>query len=99
MRPILDRIVVKRLPRAYRGLVALLPEDIPKDVYEAASAPETVVHGLVMRTGPGRRRRGGGRLAMPVRQGDEVLFYSHVGVPIGDGLLVMKPEDILGMVC
>jgi len=96
LRPILDRIVIKRI-RDVRPETSLLQlaEDVPSDVFEAASAPETVILGVVLRVGPGRRRRGGGRILMPVRQGDEVLFYSHVGVPIGGRLLVMKPEDLL----
>lgn len=57
--------------------------------------------GEVLAAGPGRHdRKLGGRVPMTVQVGDRVLYHRTTGVEIrqdGEKLLVMKDEDILGV--
>jgi chaperonin GroES len=65
IRPLSDRIVVKRLP----------DPNSPSSIIEVPERAETKsLRGLVLAVGPGRRAEDGSRIPVDVRPGQTVLF-------------------------
>jgi chaperonin GroES len=91
IRPIHDRVMVKRLEEERRTASGIVIPDT------AAEKPDT---GEVLAVGDGKRTEEGKILPMSVKVGDKVLFGKYSGqtvVVFGEELLVMREEDILGV--
>lgn len=90
LKPLHDRVVVKRLPAESVSVGGIL---IPEN---AAEKPE---QGEVLAVGPGRCNDAG-LVPMSVSVGDKVLFGKYSGQTAkvnGDEILVMREEDIMGI--
>ena len=88
IRPLHDRVIVKRLEAERSGIV--LPD----------TAGEKPDQGEVLAVGPGKRDEAGKLLPMDVKVGDRVLFGKYAGQTVkvnGEELLVMREEDIMGV--
>jgi len=91
IRPLHDRVIVKRLEEERTTASGIVIPD------SAAEKPDT---GEVVATGTGKVSDDGKTLALDVKAGDKVLFgkYSGQSVKIdGEELLVMREEDIMGV--
>ena len=91
IRPFHDRVIVKRLEEERTTASGIVIPD------SAAEKPDT---GEVVATGTGKVSDDGKTLALDVKAGDKVLFgkYSGQSVKIdGEELLVMREEDIMGV--
>ena len=65
------------------------------------SAAEKPDVGEVVAVGEGRRNKAGERVALDVKVGDKVIFGKYSGQTVkvdGEELLVMREEDIFGIV-
>ena len=92
IRPLHDRVVVKRLEAE---------EKTSSVIILAPSATEKPDMGEVIAVGAGKLGRDGNRRALDVKVGDKVIFGKYSGQAVkADGveLLVMKEEDIFGIV-
>jgi chaperonin GroES len=92
IRPLHDRVIVKRLEEERKSAGGIVIPD------NAAEKPD---QGEVIAVGPGKKTEDGKVLPVDVKVGDRVLFgkYSGTSVKIeGDELLVMREEDIMGVV-
>ena len=92
VRPLNDRVLVKRVEEADKTAGGLFIPD---------SAKEKPQRGKVLAVGSGRINETGQRVALDVKKGDEVLFGKYGGSEIsldGDDLLILKEDDILGVV-
>ena len=92
IRPLHDRVVVKRLEAE---------EKTSSGIILAPSATEKPDMGEVIAVGAGKLGRDGNRRALDVKVGDTVIFGKYSGQTVkADGveLLVMKEEDIFGIV-
>lgn len=61
------------------------------------AAKEKPQEGKVIEVGPGRKSRGGDRVAMEVKKGDRILFGKYAGTEIKiDGVdhVIMKEDEI-----
>jgi chaperonin GroES len=93
VRPLQDRVLVKRLE-----------DDVEKTkggLYIPDSAKEKPQRGKVIAVGKGRVSDDGKVLPLDVRVNDKVLFGKYSGSEIkvdGEELLIMREEDILGVV-
>ena len=91
IRPLHDRVIIKRLaaePTPSFGIV--IPD----------SAGEKPDQGEVTAVGPGKRDEAGRIIALDVKVGDRVLFGKYSGQTVkvdGEELLVMREEDIMGV--
>ena len=91
LRPLNDKIVVKRLEvkdRTYGGIV--LPD----------MAKEKPKRGTVINVGNGRLLDNGRRVPLLVKQGDQVVFTSHAGDEIKinrQEYLILSENDVLGV--
>ena len=91
IRPLQDRVVVKRLEEkeAARGGI-IIPD----------TAKEKPQEGEVMAVGNGKVLNTGTRVPMDVKVGDRILFGKYSGSEVkldGEELLIMREEDILGI--
>lgn len=91
IRPLHDRVVVKRLEEkeTMRGSI-VIPD----------TAKEKPQEGEVVAVGNGKVLENGTRLAMEVKKGDRILFGKYSGSEVkldGEELLIMREDDILGI--
>ena len=93
IRPLHDRVIVRRIDsnetKTSGGL--FIPD----------SAKEKPQEGEVVAVGKGKVLENGSRLDPDVKAGDRVLFGKYSGQTVkvdGDELLVMREEDIMGVV-
>lgn len=92
IRPLHDRVIVKRLEEERKTASGIVIPD------NAAEKPD---QGQVLAVGPGKRDENGKHVAMDVKVGDRVLFGKYAGQTVkvdGEELLVMREEDIMGVV-
>jgi len=92
IRPLYDRIVVKRIEDT---------EQMQGGLYIPDSAKEKPQEGEVVAVGKGKRLDDGKLVPLDVQVGDHVLFgkYSGTDAPksIGEEYLIMREDDILGV--
>jgi chaperonin GroES len=92
IRPLHDRVIVKRLDEEKKTASGIVIPDT------AAEKPD---QGEVMAIGKGKLSDEGKLMALEVKVGDRVLFGKYSGQTVrvkGDELLVMREEDIMGIV-
>ena len=92
LRPLHDRVVVKRLENETKTASGIVIPD------NAAEKPD---QGEVVAVGPGRRNEKGDFVTMGVKVGDRVIFGKYSGQTVkvdGDELLVMKEDDLFAVV-
>ena len=92
LRPLYDRIVVKRLEEK---------DTAQNGIFIPDSAKEKPQQGEVMAVGRGKRLENGELVDLDVKVGDRVLFGKYSGQTVkvdGDELLVMKEEDLFAVV-
>ena len=91
MRPLADRVVLKRAPSEERS---------KGGIYIPPSAQEKSVECIVVAVGPGRVLENGTRVAMDVQVGDRVLIQKWGGTEVqvdGEEHVVVRYDDIQGV--
>ena len=91
MKPLNDRVLVKRLESEEKTAGGLFIPD---------AAKEKPSKGEVIACGPGKLNEKGERVAMEVKPGDVVLFTKYAGTEIkvnGADHIIMREEDILAI--
>ncbi|MBP0629533.1 MULTISPECIES: co-chaperone GroES [unclassified Cupriavidus] len=92
LRPLHDRVIVKRLDNETKTASGIVIPD------NAAEKPD---QGEVLAVGPGKKDDKGNNIALDVKVGDRVLFGKYAGQAVkveGQELLVMREEDIMAVV-
>ena len=92
IRPLHDRVIVKRLEVERTTASGIVLPD---------TAGETPGQGEVLAVGPGKRAEAGKLIPMDVKVGDRVIFGKYSGQTVkvgGEEFLVMREEDIMGVV-
>jgi chaperonin GroES len=92
IRPLHDRVIVKRLEEERKTASGIVIPDT------AAEKPD---QGEVVAVGKGKVLDDGKVRALEVKVGDRILFGKYSGQTVkveGDELLVMREEDIMGVV-
>ncbi len=92
IRPLHDRVIVKRLEEERKTASGIVIPD---------TATEKPDQGEIVAVGPGKRDENGKHIALDVKVGDKVLFGKYAGQTVkvaGEELLVMREEDIMGVV-
>jgi chaperonin GroES len=92
IRPLYDRIVVRRIEKGEERQGGLIIPD---------SAKEKPQEGEVVAVGKGKRLEDGKVVPLDVHAGDRVLFGKYTGSEIkvdGEELLIMREDDVLGVI-
>ena len=91
IRPLYDRIVVKRIDEQETTRSGIIIPD---------SAQEKPQEAEVIAVGNGKRLEDGTLVALDVKAGDRILFGKYSGNEIrldGEDYLIMREDDILGV--
>ncbi|SER10724.1 chaperonin GroES [Solimonas aquatica] len=91
LRPLHDRVIVKRLEEEKKSAGGIIIPD---------AAAEKPSRGEVISVGPGKRGDDGKLNALDVKAGDIVLFGKYSGSEVrvdGQDLLVMREDDIMAV--
>ena len=92
IRPLQDRIIVKRVQEEEKTKGGIIIPDTPK------TKP---IEGKVIAAGNGKVLEDGKVRPLDVKAGDRVLFSKYAGTEIkldGEEHIIMREEDILGVV-
>ncbi len=92
VRPLGDRIVVKRLEAEGKSAGGIVLPD---------TAKEKPREGKVIGVGPGKMLDSGEKGKMQLKKGDRILFTSYAGTEVtmdGEEYLIMPEEDVLAIV-
>ena len=91
IRPLYDRIVVKRLEQK---------EQMQGGLYIPDTAKEKPQEGEVVAVGKGKRLENGNLVPLDVQAGDRILFGKYSGSDIkmdGEEYLIMREDEVLGI--
>ena len=92
IRPLHDRVIVRRLDEEKRTASGIVIPD---------SAAEKPDQGEIVAVGKGKKDDNGKLIPIDVKVGDRVLFGKYSGQTVkvkGDELLVMREEDLMGVI-
>lgn len=92
IRPLQDRVIVKRLEEETKTAGGIIIPD---------SAKEKPQRGEIVAAGPGKKNEAGKLQPLDVKKGDKVLFSKYAGTEIkvdGEELLIMREDDIMGVI-
>lgn len=91
IRPLHDRVIVKRVEEEHTSAGGIVLPD---------SATEKPSQGEILAVGNGKQLDNGDIRALEVKIGDKVLFGKYSGNEVkvdGEDLIVMREEDIMGV--
>jgi chaperonin GroES len=91
LRPLHDRLIVKRLEEEKKSAGGILIPD---------SAAEKPSKGEVIAVGPGKRTDDGKIHALDLKVGDKILFGKYSGTEVkvdGSDYLVMREDDVMAV--
>lgn len=92
IRPLHDRIVIKRLEEERTSAGGIVIPD---------TATEKPVRGEVVAIGPGKMLDDGKVIPLAVKTGEKVLFGKYAGTEVkinGQELVVMREDDVMGII-
>ena len=91
IRPLQDRIIVKRLEEEEKTAGGIIIPD---------AAKEKPMQGEVMAAGKGKVNENGKVNPLDVEVGDKILFGKYAGTEVkidGEDYLIMREDDVLGV--
>jgi chaperonin GroES len=92
LRPLQDRIVVKRVAEETTTKGGIIIPD---------TAKEKPAEGKVVAVGNGKVADDGKRIALEIKAGDRILFGKYSGSEVkieGEEFLIMREDDVLGVI-
>ena len=92
VRPLHDRIIVKRLEEEEKTKGGIIIPD---------TAKEKPIEGRVIAVGDGKIKKDGTKIPLDVKKGDRVLFAKYAGTEIkidGEEHLMMREDDLLAII-
>jgi chaperonin GroES len=92
IRPLQDRVIVKRIEEAEKTKGGIIIPD---------TAKEKPMEGKVIAVGKGKLMDDGKVHALDVKAGDRILFGKYSGTEVkidGEEHLIMREDDILGVI-
>jgi chaperonin GroES len=92
VRPLHDRIVVRRLEEGEQNIGGIIVPD---------TAKEKPQRGTVIAVGTGTVRDGGTRVPLDVKAGDMILFGRYTSPEIkldGEDYLIMREDEVLAVI-
>ena len=92
IRPLHDRLIVKRLEEEEKTKGGIIIPD---------TAKEKPIEGKVIAVGQGRMNKDGEKVPMDVKKGDRILFAKYAGTEVkidGEEHLMMREDDVLAII-
>ncbi len=92
IRPLHDRLIVKRLEEEEKTKGGIIIPD---------TAKEKPIEGKVIAVGAGRVKKDGTKIPMEVKKGDRILFAKYAGTEVkidGEEHLMMREDEVLAVI-
>ena len=92
LRPLHDRVIVKRLEQETKTASGIVIPD---------NAAEKPIRGKVVAVGKGKILENGNVRALDIKVGDHILFGKYSGTEVkvdGEEYLVMREEDVMAVI-
>jgi chaperonin GroES len=92
IRPLQDRVVLKRLEEEQKTKGGIIIPD---------AAKEKPIEGIIVAVGKGKIATDGKLIKMELKEGDKVLFNKYGGSEIkidGEEYLILKEDDVIGVI-
>ena len=92
MRPLNDRIIVRRLEEGEQNVGGIIIPD---------SAKEKPQRGTVIAAGSGKRNDEGERVPLDVKAGDQILFGKYTSQEVkldGEEYLILREDEVLAII-
>ena len=92
VRPLNDRIIVKRLEEEEKTKGGIIIPD---------SAKEKPIEGKVIAAGEGKLNKDGKKIPLGVKKGDRILFARYAGTEVkidGEEHLMMREDEVLAII-
>lgn len=92
MRPLHDRVIVKREPEERKS---------PGGIVIPDTAAEKPIYGKILAVGKGKILENGTVRPLDVKVGDKILFGKYSGTEVkmdGEELVVMREEDVMAVI-
>ena len=92
IRPLQDRVIVKRLEEEKSTVAGIIIPD---------TAKEKPQKGSIIAVGPGKKSEDGKVSPLDVKVGDNILFSKYAGTEIkveGEEYVIMREDDIVGVI-
>jgi chaperonin GroES len=92
IRPLLDRVIVKRIPEEQKTQGGIIIPD---------TAKEKPLEGVVVAAGRGKVLDNGKVRPVDVKPGDRVLFVKYAGTEVqfdGEDHVTLREDDIIGVI-
>jgi chaperonin GroES len=89
IRPLYDRVLVKRSEHEEKTAGGIIIPD---------TAKEKAQEGTIIAVGKGRITKDGEMFPLAVKAGDVVYFGKYAGTDLGNDFLIIREEEILGIV-
>ena len=92
VRPLHDRLIVKRLEEEEKTKGGIIIPD---------TAKEKPIEGKVIAVGKGKITEDGTKIPMEAKKGDRILFAKYAGTEVkidGEEHLIMKEDDVLAII-
>lgn len=92
VRPLHDRIVVRRLEEGEQNIGGIIVPD---------TAKEKPQRGTVVAVGSGTIREGGARIPLDIKAGDVILFGKYTSQDVtldGEDYLIMREDEALAVI-
>jgi chaperonin GroES len=92
IRPLQDRILVKRIEEEEKTVGGIIIPD---------TAKEKPMEGRVVAVGKGKVLEDGKLMPLDVKKGDRILFGKYAGTEVkieGEEHLIMREDDVLGVI-
>jgi chaperonin GroES len=92
VRPLHDRLIVKRLEEEEKTKGGIIIPD---------TAKEKPIEGKVIAVGKGKIQEDGTTIPMGVKKGDRILFAKYAGTEVkidGEDHLIMKEDDVIATI-
>ena len=92
VRPLHDRLIVKRLEEEEKTKGGIIIPD---------TAKEKPVEGKVIAVGEGKIKEDGTKIPMEMKKGDRILFAKYAGTEVkidDEEHLIMKEDDVLAII-
>jgi len=90
LKPLADRVLIKRIESDEKTAGGLL--------YKPESAKEKAQVAEVVAVGAGRLDKDGNRVPLDVKPGQTIYFGKYAGTEAGDDHLILREDEILGIV-
>lgn len=90
LRPLQDRVLVQRIEE--------VAEKTTGGIFIPDTAKEKAQMGKVLAVGTGRVTSEGKVIPLQVKKGDTVFFGKYSGTDAGDNALILREDEILGIV-